>query len=58
MQSGSMFFTSTGFIEDSETSSMMLQYGPSWASVEEGSLPSASCIVASFLAAGGWLWGE
>ena len=31
----------TGFIDDSEISNMMDQYGPSWGSLDLGLLPSA-----------------
>ena len=38
-------FSLTGFIEDSETSNMRDQYGPSFSVGEEGSWPLASCRV-------------
>ena len=44
---------STGFMPDSETSSMMDQYGPGWGSFDLGDSPEASWRVGSFLEAAG-----
>lgn len=58
MQSLSILAWSTGFIDDSETSSIIDQYGPSRASVDLGLVPSASCMVGNFFEVAGWLLGE
>lgn len=38
-----MFSTSTGFMDDSEISSMIDQYGPAWGEDEAAGDPSANC---------------
>ena len=58
MQSLSMFGVSTGFRVDSETSSIMDQYGPGRRELSFGGAPEASFWVESDFEAGGWLFGE
>lgn len=58
MESLSKLAWSTGFMDDSEISSMMDQYGPSCGSLDAGLLPSARYWVASLTDLSGWLYGE
>ena len=58
MQSAISVSWSTGFREDSETSSMMDQYGPALESVDAGLLPSPWSRVGSSVESGGLLLGE
>lgn len=58
MQSWSNVACSTGFMLDSETSSMMDQYGPGSGLEVEGAEPSARWRVGSLVVATGWLLGE
>jgi hypothetical protein len=53
-----MLAWSTGFMEDSEISNMIDQYGPSWGSLDLGLLPSARYWVGSLTDSSGWLYGE
>lgn len=58
MQSRRIVSWSTGFIDDSETSSMIDQYGPALDSSDAGLLPSARSTVGNLVSSEGLLFGE